>query len=386
MTTIDVDQAEQTLMELLAVEGLSGKEGAIAAAIAEQLKACGVPADAIRHDDAHTRIPGYTVGNLLVSLPGTRPGPGRLFSTHMDTVPLCAGAVARREGDRIVSEGETALGGDNRTGCGALVTLARTLLAGDYDYPPLLLMFTVGEEQGLFGARQCRAEDMAGLEMGFNIDGDGPASFVRGAIGMQVWRAELEGIASHAGVHPHRGVSAAMISALAMAEMRASGYFGRVEQDGGRGTTNVGRVEGGAATNEVTRQMTITGECRSHDAAFVQQISDRWQAAFERAAAEVTNHEGQGGKASFEILDQLPAYALPEDAPVCQVAAKAAQAAGLEATFEICDGGLDASFLSLHVPTITFGAGQHDPHSIDEYIDLQEYRDGCRMAVQLAIS
>ena len=71
-----------------------------------------MPASAIRFDDAHTRIPLPTeTGNLIVELPGTKPGPRILFATHLDTVPLCAGARPMRKGDHIVTDGSTALGG-----------------------------------------------------------------------------------------------------------------------------------------------------------------------------------------------------------------------------------------------------------------------------------
>ena len=50
-----------------------------------------------------------------------------MFMTHMDTVPLCAGAKPADQGRKIVNTVKTALGGDNRTGCAVLVTLAAEL-------------------------------------------------------------------------------------------------------------------------------------------------------------------------------------------------------------------------------------------------------------------
>jgi hypothetical protein len=41
-----------------------------------------------------------------------------MFMTHMDTVPLCAGAKPKLVDRKIVNEAKTALGGDNRAGCG----------------------------------------------------------------------------------------------------------------------------------------------------------------------------------------------------------------------------------------------------------------------------
>ena len=63
---------------------------------------------AIRHDTANQRIPLPTqTGNLIVDIPGTRSGPRLLFMTHLDTVPLGAGAKPVRKDDRIVPAGPT---------------------------------------------------------------------------------------------------------------------------------------------------------------------------------------------------------------------------------------------------------------------------------------
>jgi tripeptide aminopeptidase len=92
MPPLDADRAVARLLRFLAVEGITGQEKAIAAEVVKALKEDGVPAKAIRYDDANQRIPLPTqTGNLIVTLPGTRPGPRLLFMTHLDTVPLCGG-------------------------------------------------------------------------------------------------------------------------------------------------------------------------------------------------------------------------------------------------------------------------------------------------------
>jgi tripeptide aminopeptidase len=53
----------------------------------------------------------------------------------------------------------------------------------------------------------------------------------------------------------------------------------------------------------------------------------------------------------------------------------------------IVNGGLDANYLnSKGVPTVSLGAGQHNPHTVDEYVDIDEYVDGCRLLTLLAAS
>src|SRR4051794_31039329 len=92
--TLDSEAAIERLMRFLRVGGITGQEANIAAEVRLALMESGVPAEHIRYDDANTRIPVPTqTGNLIVTLPGTRKAePRRLFMTHLDTVPLCAGA------------------------------------------------------------------------------------------------------------------------------------------------------------------------------------------------------------------------------------------------------------------------------------------------------
>src|SRR5580765_3010338 len=144
---LNQDQAITRLMRLLAIEGITGQEQAIGADVVRALREIGIPEQAIRFDNANAKIPLPTqTGNLIVTLPGTKPGPRRLFSTHLDTVPLCAGALPVRKGNRIVPQGKTALGGDNRTGVACLVTLAATLIERRLPHPPLTILFTIREE------------------------------------------------------------------------------------------------------------------------------------------------------------------------------------------------------------------------------------------------
>jgi tripeptide aminopeptidase len=336
-------------------------------------------------------VPTQT-GNLLVDLPGTRPGPRLLFATHLDTVPLCAGAVpVRASKDRITAQGATALGGDNRTGVACLVMLAETLLKNKPPHPPLSLLFTVREESGLYGARHLEPADLGGPVMGFNVDGRLAAELTVGAVGAERWEVEIIGRASHAGVHPEKGISATMVAALALAEVQRGGWFGKVRQPDGEGTSNVGRFAGrdgksaGEATNVVTDYVHIRGESRSHDARFARAITRAYRAAFSNALGQVTDDRGRKAKVKFTSqLDYHP-FRLKEDSAVVRHAKEAARRAGLQPSLRVGNGGLDANWLVRHgIPTVTFGAGQNNIHTIEEYVDVPMFLAGCRMALALA--
>ena len=392
--SLDTSAAVGRLMRFLAVEGVTGQEAAIGKDIVAALKEAGVPAGAIRFDDANSRIPEPTqTGNLIVTLPGTgkKAAKPMLFMTHMDTVPLCAGAKPKLVGKRIVNEANAALGGDNRTGCAVLTTLAAELIRQRLPHPPLTLFFTVREESGLFGAKHVNPAELGGAAMGFNFDGRSAADVIVGAIGADRWTVDIAGKASHAGVAPERGISATMIFALAMAEVYAGGWFGKVVKDGREGTSNVGSVgtldgqSAGNATNVVTDFIHVKGESRSHDAKFVREITAAFKTAFTAAAAKVKDHEGRPGKVKFNSrLDYVP-FRIKEDAPAVKRASEAVRAIGREPNLRVTNGGLDANWMVKHgLPTVTFGAGQNEIHTVKEFVDLTEFESGCRLALALA--
>jgi tripeptide aminopeptidase len=390
--SFDEGQAVERLMRFLAVEGVTGQEEAIGRTVVAALTEAGVPRKWVRFDEAHTRIPLPTqTGNLIVSFPGTRTGPRRLFMTHLDTVPLCAGAVPVRKGNRIVPAGNTALGGDNRTGVACLANLLITLLDRQLPHGPLTALFTVREESGLWGARFVNRAELGDPVLGFNVDGSSPREVTVGAVGADRWEVEIRGRAAHAGVHPERGVSATLVASLALAEAHQGGWFGKVKRDGKEGTSNVG-VFGGAegrpagdATNVVTDYALLRGESRSHDLGFVGAITAAYREAFRKAAAAVTDDRSRGAKVRFQARRDYYPFRLKPDSPVVRQALAAARVAGWEAKLRISNGGLDANWTVRHkIPTVTFGAGQNNVHTTEEFVDLTNFSDACRLALALA--
>ena len=390
---VDTAAAVDRLMRFLAVEGITGQEAAIGREVVAELKRLGVAGSAIKFDDANSRIPLPTqTGNLIVTLPGANDAPRLLFMTHLDTVPLCAGAVPTRKGNRIVPAGPTALGGDNRTGVAVLVTLVETLLRHKLPHPPLTLLFTVREESGLFGARYLDPADLGGPKYGFNFDGKHAAELTIGAVGAERWEVEITGKAAHAGVAPEKGISATAIFSLALADIVRTGWFGKVIQGEKQGTSNVGNVAGadggcaGQATNVVTDYVKVLGESRSHDPKFTKEITTAYKAAFRAAAEQVRDAEGRIGKVKFTSrLDYYP-FRMKPTAPAVKHAKRAAEKLGLDSRLKIGNGGLDANWMNRHkIPTVTLGAGQNEIHTQNEFIDVNEFLAGCRMAVALAI-
>jgi tripeptide aminopeptidase len=373
--------------ELMSVPGRSGQEGGIAGVVRETLAAAGVAESLMTSDSAHRKSPiGGEIGNLIVKLPGTVRGPRRLLMAHLDTVPLCVGSQPVRRGNRFVSKNPaTGLGADDRAGVAVVLNAALTILQRQLPHPPLTLFFPVQEEVGLVGTRFANVSKLDRPALCFNWDGGDPVAVTVGATGASAIEITVYGKASHAGVHPEEGVSAAAIAAHAIADLDASGWHGLVRKEDAAGTSNIGIVSGGEATNVVMPELRLRAEARSHDPVFRERIVAEYEAAFRRAAERVRNAAGEAGSVEFRSEMRYESFRLPDDSPVVVAAAEAIRRTGQEPKPIVSNGGLDANWMTAHgLPTVTLGCGQHAIHTVNEWLDVGEFLAACHIAVDLA--
>ena len=382
-------RAEQLILDLLPIPGKSGEEGKVVAFIKQQLLAAGAPESAIVTDNAHQKsILKGEVGNLIFKLPGTKKAPRRMLSAHMDTVPICVGCVPVKDGEFIRSANPaTGLGGDDRGGAATILTAALEILRNKLPHPPLTFCWFIQEEIGLQGARNLQVPLLGKPALAFNWDGGAAHKLTIGATGGYRMDIKIIGQASHAGVAPERGISAIGIAALAIADLQRGGWHGLVEKGKHRGTSNVGFIHGGEATNVVTDLVTLKAEARSHDPKFRAKLIGEIEKAFRNAAKEVKNSEGQRGSVTIDGRLDYESFKLDADSPCVQLAEAAVRAVGRTPVQAISNGGVDANWTNLHgIPTVTLGCGQMNVHMTSEMLDLAMYRDACRIALQLATS
>ena len=388
MKNAEVDQqaALQRFLQLAEIPGGSGDEAAVASRIIAELRALGISEEQIRFDGAEkrTRLDG-NCGNLIVSLPGSGKGPRTLLSAHMDTVPICLGSRPVVDGDRVRSSVPTGLGADDRSGCAAILTaITERMKLGDENFPPAVIGFFVQEEVGLQGARNLDVPLVGHVDRAFNFDGGTVEKITVGAIGGERMTIRVTGIPAHAGVAPETGASAIVMSARAIADLDARGWLGKIENEHGAGTANVGVIQGGDATNVVTPEVKLRAEARSHDANMRSLIVLEIKNAFEKAAADVRSDNGSAGSLEFESHVDYDAFRLPDDHPSVSAAMDAVRAVGRDPYCEVANGGLDANWLFKHgIQSVTLGCGQRNIHTADEWLDIDAYQAACQIATAL---
>ena len=383
----DLKAALDRVIKMMAIPGKSGGEGRIIEFIRGELTKAGVPAAALKIDNTpqHSPIGGET-GGLICKLPGTLRGPRRLLMAHVDTVPLCVGCRPVLKGKFVESADKaTGLGADDRAGAAAILTAALEIVRRKLPHPPLTFFWAAQEEVGLFGARYVDLNLLGGPKLAFNWDGGDTDKLTIGATGAFRLAVEISGLASHAGGAPERGVSAISVAALAIADLQRGGWHGDIHKNGGHGTSNVGVIQGGAATNVVTDKVTLRAEARSHDPEFRKQIVKAIETSFKNAAQEIKNVDGKSGKVKIESRMDYESFLLPDDSPSILAAEAGVRSIGRQPLRSVSNGGLDANWLSARgIPTVTLGCGQVNIHTVKEQLDVAAFQRACRIALRLA--
>jgi tripeptide aminopeptidase len=309
-----------------------------------------------------------------------------MLSAHMDTVPTCLGSQPVVRGKRVASaDASTGLGADDRAGVAVILNTALELLTRGLPHPPLTFCWFVQEEVGLQGSRQIKKSLLGKPRLAFNWDGGSPYKLTIGATGGYRMTIEVEGLAAHAGLVPESGVSAIAIASLAIADLQHRGWHGQIRKGRKLGTSNIGTIRGGDATNVVASRVVIRAEARSHDRVFRKRIVREIERAFTRAARQLKNAAGVSGRVKLDGRLDYESFRLPRNEPCVLIAEQIVQSLGHQPLRSVANGGIDANWTNRHgIPTVTFGCGAVSPHTVHETLNLDHFQQACRIALRVA--
>ena len=348
----------------------SGNERRVAELIAELFGDIGLHCEL---DNAGESI-GGDCGNISARVPGNRSDvPPLLLNAHMDTVVPCEGVNPEVREGVIYSDGNTVLGGDDKTGVITIIEVARELLTGEIPHGDIEIVITVAEETGLHGAfgldtRLLRARHA------FVFDGSWPFRVTIAAPSQENLSVTIHGKAAHAGVHPEDGISAILLASQAISQMK----LGRIDEET---TANVGVIQGGRATNIIPDTVELQCEARSRDRGKLDAQIAHMRTTFEKVASVA------GGRAEIEITPKYEAYRIDTSDLLCQCVMKAAATLGVEPVFQESGGGSDANvFNHRNIHSVVVGCGQQNIHTTAERINMDHVMLSIRNAVELVRS
>ncbi len=357
-----------TFLEIVQVDSESKNERQIVDHMMKMLKGMGYEAI---EDDAYSRV-DVGAGNIIVTIPGTvKAAKKLLFTSHVDTVFPGKGIVPVIRDGYIYSQGNTVLGSDDKAGVAAILELLHVLKEQSIEHGGIQIVFTVGEESGLLGAKFID-QSLLDADMGIALDGLGDVGTIVVQGPMQVsLKATITGKAAHAGVCPEAGISAIEVAAAAITNMK----LGRIDEET---TANIGIIKGGLATNIVCETVEIDGEARSLDRNKLQlQVEDMRQALQQSA-------DSRGAKVEITINEEYPEFHFDIQEDEIQIVTQAMQKIGAKPDYVKSGGGSDASvFNGYGIKTINLGIGMEEVHSVNERIAVEQLNKAAEVLVAL---
>ena len=350
----------ESFMDLVKIDSVSREEKEIADFLVKKLKDLGLE---VRVDHAGEKVKSNS-GNIIARLRGDKDkATPIMFSAHMDTVvpgkninPIC-------DGEKIVSDGKTILGADDKAAIAALLEALYIVKEKNISHGDIEIVFTICEEIGLHGAKNLDISSL-NARMVFVLDCGGQVGeIISAAPSQNSLKIIIHGKSAHAGSNPEGGINAIQVAGFILSRMK----LGRIDEET---TTNIGIISGGKATNIIPDEVILEGEVRSRKEEKLEKYTKKLKKIAEDTAREFK------AKAEVKINREYYCYNLSTDEQVVRIAMKAVKNMGLEPLLHPTGGGSDANvFNKKSFPAVDLAIGMEKVHTVDEYILVKNLKN-----------
>ena len=359
------ERLRDEFLELVRISSVSKREGNVAKRLTTILEGMGATVEV---DDAGDKI-GSDTGNLVARFPGTAPDVAPfLLCGHMDTVPPADNVRPVVDGDVIRTDGTTVLGGDDKSGIVAILETVRLLRERRIPHGPVDVLFTICEELGLIGAKHFDVGRLR-ARTGLVLDCDGVHELITRAPAANRMQFTVHGLEAHAGLAPEQGISAVQVAAEAIAAMR----LGRVDA---ATTANVGRIEGGLASNIIPNRVVLRAETRSLTLEALEAQTRHMLECFERAASRRSvTLAGKTTTARVEarVERDYEPLSVPDDTRIVRLVRGAAERLSKPFKTRSTGAASDANvFSGRGVEVANLGCGMRQIHTVNEWVDVND--------------
>lgn len=355
-----------TFLKLVQIDSESSTEKEIQELVVHELKKAGCR---VVVDNAGSKFNTTARGNVMGFFPGTVPGKPFVLVAHLDTVKPGCGVKPQVKKDTVTADGTTILGADDKAGVAIILEVLRTLKETKMPHPPVEVVFTLSEENGMYGSKNLDYQKLKGRE-GLILDNEEVGELLLQGPAVNDIRVEITGLAAHAGVCPEKGISALEVAAYALTHMQ----LGRVDKET---VANFGVVQGGQVTNVVMEKCLLVGEARSLSNAKLTKQTAHMRHAFDLAVKHFTRRiDGRTCKphVSFNASLRYPSVCVSKSHPVVKSVVAAAKRQQVPLRLAASGGGCDANVLSgcgFTLPNL--GVGVRDCHTVKEKLILKEF-------------
>ena len=318
-------------------------------------------------EDNSSKFTGSNTGNIICRIGD---GGDTVLLSHMDTVRPTVDTVPRIKEDKIISEGKTVLGVDNRAGIASLLSALELVVLGKIKPKNITVVFTTCEETSLGGSMNLELN--GNIEKGIVFDSSyRPGNFIYTACGALGFTVKILGKAAHSGLEPEKGINSIAVASKAIAKIEQ----GKLDDIT---TLNIGRITGGSQVNVVPEETIVEGEIRSFDAKRVDYLFKNVKDTFFKEASNFH------ASVNIEKNWSFKPYTIAEEDTVYKELETVLKKVGLKPVPRKSLGGSDANSLnSRGIKTINIGIGAQKPHSDEEFIYVDDLVKASEIAIEL---
>jgi len=367
MTTYRKDRLKEIFEQLLRSDGASKNEKNTVAVVQSILS--DLPVNIVQ-----TASKSKTRPNLYIKLPkrGATSSPPILLSAHMDTVEPTPNICFTCQNEQYTTDGNTILGSDDKAGVAAIIECLFSVHESNKPHPDIEVAFTVEEEIGLEGAKDFDTS-LIQAKQGIVIDADGDPGIIMYAGPSQVvFEVNIQGKSAHAGMSPEEGKSAILFASECISKIP----FGRIDSET---TTNIGKIEGGKATNIVAEHCFLNGEIRSHNPSKLEIVKHQIKSIFEKGSL-------YGYKIQFKDHYAYKSFSFRQDTSIIRKISTAMETIGLDPELKVCGGGCDANVFNETIPSmecVNLACGMTDVHTHKESIYFSDIEKITELLIQV---
>ncbi len=357
----------KTFFDLVQIDSETGNEKAVADYLEKILKDMGFD---VIYDDANLKFPSNT-GNLIAKRGVTTAESCLLLSAHMDTVVPGVAVKPSIEGEYIVSDGTTILGGDDKAGVTAIIEGIQLAEQSGAKIRPLEIVFCIAEEGGLNGSRYLDYSKVdAKRALVFDSSGEVGNIITRGP-GQDKIDVIVKGKAAHAGVAPENGISAIQVASEAISKMKLL----RIDEDT---TANIGVIQGGDATNIVCSEVVVKAEARSRSEQKLNAQTAHMVDCFKRAAAE------NGTAVEIDVERVYQAFSVEADSDIVKLVSKAMARIDIVPNCVASGGGSDTNNYNKNgIAAVNLAVGMERVHTVRERIEVESLLRATELVAEL---
>ena len=337
----------KTFLELVKIDSPSGEEKEVAKYVAKRLEQLG----------AKVEFDNY--GNVIGKIKGK--GEPLMLNAHLDTVEPGKNIKPIVEKDIIKSDGTTILGADPKAGVSIILETLTSIKEDNTPHVPIEVVFTLGEELGLFGAVNLDYKKIT-AKRGITFDGEeGVHNISISAPGYNRVDATIIGKGTHAGAAPEKGISAIKIAS----EIIANLDVGRIDFET---TANIGLISGGTARNAVPEKAHFKGEVRSRNIKKLEKHTSHFKKVFSNVMKKYPIAKGE-----LDIKREFDPYIFEEDHRVIKHISNILNGMGIKPNLFHSGGGTDVNiFHDYGIEAIVVGTGGYEAHTIREYVIIPQ--------------